>query len=159
MRRKTVLFLCTGNYYRSRFAELLFNYLASQKGLDWPAMSRALAIELGRGNIGPISPAVVREVRSRAIPLEDALRFPLGLGESDLAGASHIVAVDQDEHLPLLERKFPSWVDRVEFWNVHDMHLTLPSEAFAEIDQDVLRLIERLGTMKQAGRHVGASMD
>ena len=38
-----VLFLCTGNYYRSRFAEMLFNALASRKDLDWTADSRGLA--------------------------------------------------------------------------------------------------------------------
>ena len=33
---KTILFLCTGNYYRSRFAEVLFNSVAGKMGLPWP---------------------------------------------------------------------------------------------------------------------------
>ena len=44
---RTVLFLCTGNYFRSRFAEILFNSLSTQRGLDWTASSRGLAIERG----------------------------------------------------------------------------------------------------------------
>ena len=36
----TVLFLCSGNYYRSRFAEIFFNWLAPQQGLNWRAESR-----------------------------------------------------------------------------------------------------------------------
>ena len=36
---KTVLFLCTGNYYRSRFAEILFNSVAGRMGLPWKASS------------------------------------------------------------------------------------------------------------------------
>ncbi|MEJ7592066.1 MAG: low molecular weight phosphatase family protein, partial [Planctomycetaceae bacterium] len=32
---KTVLFLCTGNYYRSRYAEILFNAKAEEMGLEW----------------------------------------------------------------------------------------------------------------------------
>ena len=51
----TVLFLCSGNYYRSRFAELVFNHLAKCAGLDWRATSRALVLELGACNVGPIS--------------------------------------------------------------------------------------------------------
>jgi protein-tyrosine phosphatase len=42
---KTVLFLCTGNYYRSRFAEVLFNSVAGTMGLPWRASSRGLALE------------------------------------------------------------------------------------------------------------------
>jgi protein-tyrosine phosphatase len=40
----TVLFLCTGNYYHSRFAEILFNSVASRMGLPWRASSRGLAL-------------------------------------------------------------------------------------------------------------------
>jgi protein-tyrosine phosphatase len=40
------------NYYRSRIAELLFNHLAKQRGLDWQATSRGLALERGVNNVG-----------------------------------------------------------------------------------------------------------
>ncbi|NEQ20686.1 MAG: hypothetical protein F6K28_15895 [Microcoleus sp. SIO2G3] len=36
------LFLCTGNYSRSRFAEHLFNALAPKYGLHWIATSGAV---------------------------------------------------------------------------------------------------------------------
>jgi protein-tyrosine-phosphatase len=36
---KTVLFLCTGSYYRSRFAEIYFNSVALKIGLPWKATS------------------------------------------------------------------------------------------------------------------------
>ncbi len=49
-----ILFLCTGNYYRSRFAENLFNWLATKQGLDWQADSRGLALERGINNVGAI---------------------------------------------------------------------------------------------------------
>ena len=39
-----LLFICTGNYYRSRFAEAVFNHHAKQRGLPWRAFSRGLAI-------------------------------------------------------------------------------------------------------------------
>ena len=38
-----VLFLCTGNYYRSRYAEEIFNHQAGRDGLGWRAFSRAVA--------------------------------------------------------------------------------------------------------------------
>ena len=39
MPMKRVLFLCTGNYYRSRYAEELFNHLARGENLPWRASS------------------------------------------------------------------------------------------------------------------------
>ena len=44
-RYRTVLFLCTGNYYRSRFAEILFDSVAVKMGLPWKASSRGLACD------------------------------------------------------------------------------------------------------------------
>jgi protein-tyrosine phosphatase len=143
---KIVLFLCTGNYYRSRFAELLFNHLARQNQLGWLAISRALAIELCAGNIGPISKHTVEALVERGIPLRENFRYPIVLEEGDLVVASQIVAVKRDEHLPLLKLKFPRWAERVEFWHVHDTNCARPREALAQIDQNVRRLIQRLRT-------------
>ena len=39
---KKILFLCTGNYYRSRLAEELFNHLAIKNDLPWRAWSEGL---------------------------------------------------------------------------------------------------------------------
>ena len=74
--RKTILFFCTGNYYRSRFAELLFNHLASQNKLEWIAISRGLALERGAHNIGPISKDTVEALAERGVSLEENLRLP-----------------------------------------------------------------------------------
>ena len=52
-RRQTVLFLCTGNFYRSRFAEIYFIWLAGREKICWQADSRGLALD--PNNIGPIS--------------------------------------------------------------------------------------------------------
>ena len=44
----TVLFLCSGNYYRSRFAEHQFNAIADRDQLPWRADSRGLVVGPGR---------------------------------------------------------------------------------------------------------------
>ena len=59
-RQQIVLFLCTGNYYRSRFAEAVFNSVAARMGLSWRASSRGLALERG-GKASPVDCAA--EVR------------------------------------------------------------------------------------------------
>ncbi|MFX7063749.1 hypothetical protein ABTH87_19020, partial [Acinetobacter baumannii] len=50
---KKILFLCTGNYYRSRYAEEIFNHAARRKGLRWRAFSRGAAERGSPDNVGP----------------------------------------------------------------------------------------------------------
>src|SRR5947209_4616021 len=75
-RQKNVLFLCTGNYYRSRFAEAFFNARAPKADVPWRAASRGLAIELGVNNPGPMSAAAVARLCQLKIPVESYLRPP-----------------------------------------------------------------------------------
>ena len=63
---QTILFLCTGNYFRSRFAEQLFNHIAQAEALPWVAESRALRpVALSR-NPGSISVYKTRRPERRS---------------------------------------------------------------------------------------------
>jgi protein-tyrosine phosphatase len=145
---KTILFLCTGNYYRSRFAEELFNHLAAEAGLDWQAVSRGIAIERGLDNVGPISAHALRALEARDVAVRGAGRFPAQLREEELALADRVIALKEAEHRPLLLTRFPHWAGRVEYWHVDDDYDTPPGEAVAEMERNVRRLIRRLGTGK-----------
>src|SRR6185503_19752845 len=100
-------FICTANYYRSRFAELLFNHLAAEAELRWTSISRGVATELGADNIGPISPYTIRALKARGVVLPDTFRDPIQLTETDLQRAAFVIALDEDEHRPFMEMKFP----------------------------------------------------
>jgi translation initiation factor 1 len=56
----------------------------------------------------------------------------------DFALADWIVALKQAEHLPLLQERFPAWVEKVEFW-----HVDAP-EVLGLIEQQVMRLVARI---------------
>ena len=86
----TVLFICTGNYYRSRYAEIFFNDLASKMGIEWKAESRGLAAHEGY-NVGPISKFTLELLTQRGISPGDPIRFPMQLEEKDLQKAGHII--------------------------------------------------------------------
>src|SRR5687767_589715 len=92
-RTRQLLFLCTGNYYRSRFAEALFNALAAEAGLLWRADSRGLA--LSPANVGPISSLALTGLMARGLEPEAPARHPLLATEADLAAADLIVAVSE----------------------------------------------------------------
>src|SRR2546421_7024350 len=101
---KTVLFLCTGNYYRIRFAEVLFNSVAGKMGLPWRASSRGLALERGVNNGGPMAVEAIKALEALGGRAGDALtRMPAQVTTDDLEGAALGVALKQAEHLPLLQ--------------------------------------------------------
>src|SRR4030095_15645761 len=104
-----LLFLCTGNYYRSRFAELLFNQRAASADLPWRAESRGIALDLGAYNRGPISPYALEGLRARGLTLGLGVRFPQQVQEDDFVRATRIIALDETEHRPLLAHRFPTW--------------------------------------------------
>jgi protein-tyrosine phosphatase len=141
---KTVLFLCTGNYYRSRFAEELFNHLAERSGLDWRARSRGLALERGVHNIGPISAFAEAALSARKIPIKGIDRMPSQCANSDLEAADLIIALHEDEHRPLVVERFPGWYSRVEYWRVPDTDLLSPDIALPSIEKLVGSLVAEL---------------
>ncbi len=139
---KRVLFICTGNYYRSRFAEMLFNALASQKDLDWTADSRGL--EPGSSNIGPVYPGVLDQLKKLGFPSLGEPRFPVRLERSDLLSADLIVAINEMEHRPLMSRRFGEWSDQTLYWDVPDLNLMSVEDAFATIERHVIELVHQL---------------
>jgi protein-tyrosine phosphatase len=141
---KTVLFLCSGNYYRSRFAEELFNALAERAGLDWRADSAGLLVDLGTGNLGPISGNTIHELGQRHIAAKSPLRYPRHVRGADLAGADRIIALNESEHRPMLAAQFPGWAARVEYWHVPDLGEAPPEESLGAVERDVLALIHDL---------------
>jgi protein-tyrosine phosphatase len=141
---RTVLFLCTGNYYRSRFVEMLFNSLASRSGLDWTAISRGIATELGFRNIGPISPHALERLQARGIEIGQEIRHPIQLEERDLSQADLIIALNEPEHRPYLETRLPEWAERVEYWHVPDLDAMSADEALLEMEREVRSLIRKL---------------
>ena len=139
---KQVLFLCSGNYYRSRYAEIVFNWQAESAGLAWRAFSRGLDID--RLNPGPISHYTRKAVAKLGIGLEEPLRYPLDASDSDFQLADHVVAVKEAEHRRMMAAKFPQWLSKVEFWHVHDLDCCGPEDALPHLDREIGRLMDRL---------------
>jgi protein-tyrosine phosphatase len=137
---KTVLFLCTGNYYRSRFAEVLFNSVAGKMALPWRASSRGLALERGAGNVGPMAVSAIKALEALGVCVgDDCARAPAQVTAEDLTTATRVVALKRDEHLPLLQERFPAWAEKVEFWQVDDA-----PEVLGLIEREVMDLVARI---------------
>jgi protein-tyrosine phosphatase len=140
---KKVIFVCSANYYRSRYAEHYFNWLAGQEELGWEADSRGLMVGAW-GNIGPMSNHTVEGLKRRGIPLDAIPREPKPLTLSDLAEADLVVAVKEAEHRAMMNKQFPLWMDRIEYWHVDDLDCAESHEALPHLENRVQELVERL---------------
>ena len=147
-----ILFLCTGNYYRSRYAEEVFNFRAGAEGVAWRAFSRGLAEATSPENVGPMSRFALDALEQRSIAPCGAGRLPTPCSPADFEQASLIIALKEVEHRPMVERRFPHVTGRIEYWHVHDIEFAPPEVALPMIDAAVDELILRL---QRHGQHQG----
>jgi len=141
--KKKILFVCTGNYYRSRFAEIIFNYRATALNVPWQAFSRGLKTG-NPGNIGPISPYTAKALADRNISDPSCDNFPVLMQEIDLKQSDQIIALKRTEHYAMFVDKHLEWAEKVEYWEVHDVDMATPEEALPEIENLVAELIDKL---------------
>jgi protein-tyrosine phosphatase len=140
-----LLFICTGNYYRSRYAEIFFNDLALKRQINWTATSRGLAAD-GGYNVGPIAPHVLERFKLRGIPINGHERFPLQLKENDLLEADLVIALDRRDHQPMMTKQFPTWADRITYWDVPDLNIMDSENALSGIEKNIYSLLENICT-------------
>jgi len=141
---RRVLFLCTGNFYRSRFAEHLFNHLAVEAGLRWRADSRGLAVERLAPGLGPIAGYATGALAARGIEVEDWGRGPKPVSAEALEDATLVVALKESEHRPLLAERWPGWETKATYWHVDDVDGMTPEEATDRIAAHVEELVDLL---------------
>ncbi|MES2307522.1 MAG: low molecular weight phosphatase family protein [Verrucomicrobiota bacterium] len=138
---KKCLFICTGNYYRSRYAEAIFNYHALKNGLMWNAFSRGLAIHLAKGDLAKQTREMLEE---KLIPLSMTGETRVQIHEHDFHVAEKVIALQHHEHYPMMASKFPLWADKIEYWDVADIEFVSARLALMRIEQLALKLVEEL---------------
>ena len=140
---KTVVFICTGNFYRSRFSEYLFNALAKERGLHWRATSRGLRTWTVGTHEGPISEFAAYRLTALDVPFDRA-RFPIQLSELDLEDADLVIALKKVEHHEIMVEQFPAWADRITYWNIDDLECATADEALPLCEACIKSLVDRL---------------
>ena len=136
-----VLFVCTGNFYRSRFAEAIFKAHATTGALT--ANSRGLDTSKPRDT--GLSPLVVAELKRLKVSADLVAGYPRQLKREDLDAADVVVLLDGREHAPMLHKQFPQAdMTKVRQWSVPDVPAMAASDAFAEITRQVDLLVAEL---------------
>ncbi len=125
-RPKRVLFICSGNYYRSRLAEILFNHESAAAGLAWEAESRGL---LSTGELKGMSEHAIAHLKQAKLAdlAAPRPRDPLVADVEDLTSADLVIALCREEHKPMIEQKFLALAKamhktgRIRYWNIYDI--------------------------------------
>jgi len=122
---KRVLFVCSGNYYRSRLAEILFNDAADKVGLEWEAESRGL---LKTGELKGMSEHAAVYLRDHDLGhLAIEPRDPLLLDVEDITAFDLIVGLCREEHEPIINKRYLSLAramtkaGRLRYWRIYDI--------------------------------------
>ena len=148
-----VLFLCTGNYYRSRFAEEYFNAVCAARSLPHRAASRGLAEEFERlKNPGPLSVDAVAELKKLGITVKKPLRKPQKLSGSDVPFFDRIVCLDKKEHLPLVKKRASLRGRKVIYWKIKDLGERAASLALPECRKKIDELILAMEESSESGK-------
>ena len=140
-----ILFLCTANYYRSRFAEEYFNHLAACREVDARADSAGLEMAQWRSyNPGELSVHSIKELAVLGVDLMPPYRAPKQFESEVIDQFDRIIALSESEHRPMATRHFPEVVEHFEFWTVEDVEFEDPESALARIKANVEALIADL---------------
>lgn len=122
---KRLLFVCSGNYYRSRLAEILFNQAAEAAGLGWRAESRGM---VKTGDLKGMSEHAVAFLRDHDMGhLAEEPRDPLPIDVEDMTGSDLIIGMCREEHEPMINQKFLSLAramakgSRLRYWRIYDI--------------------------------------
>lgn len=144
---KQVLFVCSANYYRSRFAEHLFNWLAERAQLSWRADSRGLLVGHW-GDVGPISDYTLDALQACGLDLPREHRDPQPMTSEDFSQFDLVIAVKELEHRPLMAAQFAARADSVEYWHIDDLDCAVPADALPVLEQHVRGLVDRLSRLE-----------
>lgn len=130
-----VLFLCTGNAYRSPLAEALLKKIRPDLTVDSAGLHVAIPI-----------PKQVRDYLRAQGALNFLKAFPESIQEKELRMFNLIVAMEPRHKLAVL-RKCPDCEGRIVVWNIEDPFFEGEEEAgkiFVEIENKVKELANSL---------------
>jgi len=139
---KRILFVCTGNFYRSRFAEAIFNQKAHDAHSSWVAISRGLQLDPTQHGI---SAYALEELKKRGVPRALWAGAPKALTRADLEQSDYVVLMDEAEHRPMLEKQFPSHEGpKIHYWKIGEADTMSPSQACQLMTKDAEDLLRTL---------------
>lgn len=153
---QTFLFLCTGNFYRSRHAEAWFNYKACEHGLHWWAESRGFRPHLSSEDLSHwAADRLDRSGIARSLTPTKPAKFTTEY----LANSTFVIAMREAEHASMRRRDFPKWTNRIRYWDISETDKIAPETELPKIGSEVDNLVRNLRSRNEYGRKYDALTD
>jgi protein-tyrosine phosphatase len=146
---KTVLFICTANFFRSRYAEAYFNCLADWNKSPHRAVSAGISID---PNIGPISSYSLYRMVERGIDNKCMSLQAKKLYSGDVDAADVAVCVYKKEHKPMMELLYESVENQIIYWDIPDINEISPNQSLDLVEKSVDILFNTIHDKKWKGR-------
>lgn len=141
MRPPDVLFLCTMNYYRSRFAHIYFNHLSRQTALR--ADSRGLMVD--QYHLTGLSQPAQEALRKAGVTTRpEDHRDPILATPHDLETARCVIALYRREHEPMVLQRYRAQRRLVAYWDIQDLDEAPSHQALPQCQALVQDLFARL---------------
>jgi protein-tyrosine phosphatase len=85
----------------------------------------------------------MQALKSRGIELKNTSERCTQLDDRDLDRASCWIGLQEREHRPMMAEIFPTWSDRIEYWDIQDVDDMHPDLVLPQLEHKVLKLIEK----------------
>ena len=113
-----VLFVCTANIHRSRFAEEVFNHLAKKGDSVHQAFSAGLRV--GDYSFRTIYYPALDNLKKFNITPHRPSAHSMHIDDVDLSEYGRIICMDEGEHKPMVLANPNLKNDLFEYWNIID---------------------------------------
>ena len=114
-----VLFVCTANIHRSRFAEEVFNYFSEKNKKSASAFSAGLRV--GDYNFRKIYYPALDNLEKFNILPKRADELSVHINNIDLNQYDRLICMDKNEHKPMVQSDSHLSTFKFEYWDITDM--------------------------------------
>lgn len=146
---KTVLFICTANFFRSRYAEAYFNCLADWNKSPHRAVSAGISID---PKIGPVSSYSLYRMVERGIDSKCMSLEAKKLYSGDVESADVAICMYEKEHKPMMELLYESIESRIIYFDIPDINEISPNQSLDLVEKNVDILFNTIHDKKWKGR-------
>lgn len=147
------IFICTGNFYRSRFAEAYFNFLSDKFQLPAFAKSAGFKPHLADDKAaveGEISLLAKNKLDTMGISKVYYDKKRELLEENMLKEADFIIVLDKDEHFSMMKELFPKYLEKSIFYDAKDIEFCDHNIALNYIKKMIENEIYKIFTNNQS---------